>query len=77
MTTRGMMIATAVVALTLGLIVNVPYLILLLLMMAIFMTPQTIVFAICAYLTTRPIRVRPDSHESSDGIVFLTDETER
>jgi hypothetical protein len=75
MTTRGMMITTAVVGFSLGLMINVPWLIPLLLLMAVFTAPQTIIVGVCAYAATRPIPNRSIPHEPGEaGVYFIGDE---
>ncbi len=75
MTMRGMMIVIAVVGFSLGLMINVPWLIPLLLLMALFTVPQTIIVGVCAYAATRPIPNRSILYKPGGAdVYFIGDE---
>lgn len=52
-TTRGLMILVAIVGLLLGVAINLPWFLALIVLTTIVMSPQIIIVAICAYLATR------------------------
>ena len=65
-TTRGLMILVAIVGLILGIAINFAPFLPLIVVAAIILSPQIVVVAICAYLSTREERHRaqrdsPDS----------------
>jgi hypothetical protein len=76
MTMRGMMITIAVVGFNLGLMINVPWLIPLLLLMALLTAPQTIIVGVCAYAATRPIPSRSIPQEPGEADVYFIDEND-
>jgi hypothetical protein len=65
-TTREIFLLITAVALFLGLVINFPWILPCVLLLALAMAPQTLVVALCAFLATR-------DKSNRDGITWLTD----